>query len=121
MHEEPIDLSPLDLSPLALAPARRDALAAAITARALAEAAAVRSPLAFVVGWMRPTLAAAAVVAAVSLGVLTLAEPRPAGASTAMRTVADELNFPEPVAEWIADERTPSDADLIHALEGDLP
>lgn len=115
MHEEPIDLSPL-----ALAPARRETLVATITARALAEAAAVRSPLAFVVGWMRPTLAAAALVAAVSLGVLATAEPGAQG-STAMRTVADELNFPEPVAEWIAEERTPSDADLIHALEGDLP
>lgn len=115
MHEEPIDLSPL-----ALAPARRDTLVAAITARALAEAGAVRTPLAFVVGWMRPTLAAAALVAAVSLGVLATAEPAAQG-STAMRTVADELNFPEPVAEWIAEERTPSDADLIHALEGDLP
>ena len=115
MHEEPIDLSPLHP-----APARREAMVAAITARVLAEAAAVRSPLAFVVGWMRPTLAAAALVAAVSLGVLA-AEEEPAAGSTAMRTVADELNFPEPVAEWIADERTPSDADLIHALEGDLP
>ncbi|MEW5926555.1 MAG: hypothetical protein AB1941_03660 [Gemmatimonadota bacterium] len=115
MHEEPIDLSPL-----ALAPARRETLVATITARALAEAA-VRSPLALVVGWMRPTLAAAALVAAVSLGVLAAAEPGAAGGSTAMRTVADELNFPEPVAEWIAEERTPSDADLIHALEGDLP
>jgi hypothetical protein len=115
MHEEPIDLSPLHP-----APARREAMVAAITARVLAETAAVRSPLAFVVGWMRPTLAAAAVVAAVSLGVL-FAEEEPAGGSTAMRTVADELNFPEPVAEWIADERAPSDADLINALEGDLP
>lgn len=115
MHEEPIDLSPLHP-----APARREAMVAAITARVLAEAAAVRSPLSFVVGWMRPTLAAAALVAAVSLGVLA-AEEESAGGSTAMRTVADELNFPEPVAEWIADERTPSDADLIHALEGDLP
>lgn len=117
MHEEPIDLSPLHP-----APARREAMVAAITARILAEAAAVRSPLSFVAGWMRPTLAAAATVAAVSLGVLAAAgEKEPAAASTAMRTVADELNFPEPVAEWIADERTPSDADLIHALEGDLP
>ncbi|MET0397161.1 MAG: hypothetical protein ABW277_10090 [Longimicrobiaceae bacterium] len=117
MHEEPIDLSPLHP-----APARREAMVAAITARILAEAAAVRSPLSFVVGWMRPTLAAAATVAAVSLGVLAAGEDEPAGStSTAMRTVADELNFPEPVAEWIADERTPSDADLIHALEGDLP
>ncbi|HEU0077063.1 MAG TPA: hypothetical protein VFQ76_05395 [Longimicrobiaceae bacterium] len=115
MHEEPIDLSPLHP-----APARREAMVAAITARVLAEAAAVRSPLSFVAGWMRPTLAAAATVAAVSLGVLSAGEEDPAG-STAMRTVADELNFPEPVAEWIADERTPSDADLIHALEGDLP
>lgn len=115
MHEEPIDLSPLHP-----APARREAMVAAITARVLAETAAVRSPLAFVVGWMRPTLAAAALVAAVSLGVLAT-EEEPAGGSTAMRTVADELNFPEPVAEWIADERTPSDADLINALEGDLP
>ena len=115
MHEEPIDLSPLHP-----APARREAMVAAITARGLAEAAAVRSPLALVVGWMRPTLAAAALVAAVSLGVLATAEPAARG-STAMRTVADELNFPAPVAEWIADERTPSDADLIHALEGDLP
>jgi hypothetical protein len=114
MHEEPIDLSPLHP-----APARREAMVAAITARVLAETAAVASPLAWVVGWMRPTLAAAALVAAVSLGVLAT-EEKPAG-STAMRTVADELNFPEPVAEWIAEERTPSDADLIHALEGDLP
>ena len=115
MHEEPIDLSPLHP-----APARREAMVAAITTRILAEAAAVRSPLSFVAGWMRPTLAAAATVAAVSLGVLAAEKDEPA-ASTAMRTVADELNFPEPVAEWIADERTPSDADLIHALEGDLP
>ncbi len=115
MHEEPIDLSPLHP-----APARREAMIAAITARVLAETAAVRSPLAWVVGWMRPTLAAAAVVAAISLGVLAAEDESPSG-STAMRTVADELNFPEPVAEWIAEERTPSDADLIHALEGDLP
>lgn len=120
MHQDPIDLSPLHP-----APARREAMVAAITARVLAEAAAVRSPLAFVVGWMRPTLAAAAAVAAVSLGVLAAERDAPTAAagsgSTAMRTVADELNFPEPVAEWIAEERTPSDADLIHALEGDLP
>ena len=115
MHEEPVDLSPLRL-----APSRREALVAAITARALAEAAAARSPLALLVGWMRPTLAAAAVVAAVSLGVLS-ADGEARGGPTAMRTVADELSFPEPVAEWISEERTPSDADLIHALEGDLP
>lgn len=115
MHEEPVDLS--SLRP---APARWDAMVAGVTARALAESAAVRSPLGFVVGWMRPTLAAAAVVAAVSLGVLAAGREE-ARATTAMRTVADELNFPEPVAEWIAEERTPSDADLIHELEGDLP
>ena len=98
MHQEPIDLS--SLRP---APARWEAMVAAVTARALAESAAVRSPLAFVVGWMRPTLAAAATVAAVSLGVLAAgAGGEDARAATAMRTVADELDFPEPVADWIA-------------------
>lgn len=115
MHRDPVDLSPLRPPP-----ARWEAMVASVTARALAEAAAVRSPLAFLVGWTRPTLAAAAAVAAVSIGVLAAGgdEPR---TSTALRTVAHELNFPEPVAEWIAEERTPSGADLIQSLEGDLP
>ena len=73
---------------------------------------------------MRRTLVAA-LAACAALGAAGCGgadtEEEPAGGSTAMRTVADELNFPEPVAEWIAEERTPSDADLIHALEGDLP
>ena len=115
MHEAPVDLSPLRP-----APARWEAMVADVTARALAEAEAVRSPLGWVAGWMRPTLAAAAAGAAVSLGVRAAGREE-ARATTAMSTVADELNFPEPVAEWIAEERTPSDADLIHQLEGTLP
>lgn len=115
MHERPVDLSPLRP-----APARWEAMVADVTARALAETAAVRSPLGWVVGWMRPTLAAAAAVAVVSLGVLAAGREE-ARATTAMRTVADELDLPEPVAEWIAEERAPSDADLIHTLEGELP
>lgn len=119
MHQEPVDLS--SLHP-ARDPARWEAMVANITSRALTETAVVRTPLAFVAGWMRPTLAAAALVAAVSLGVLSAdrgGEPR--ATATAMRTVADELNFPAPVAEWIAEDRAPSGADLIQSLEGELP
>ncbi|HEX2190971.1 MAG TPA: hypothetical protein VHG51_18830, partial [Longimicrobiaceae bacterium] len=65
MHQDPVDLTPLRPPP-----ARWEAMVAGVTARALAEAAAVRSPLAWLGGWTRPTLAAAAAVAAVSIGVL---------------------------------------------------
>ncbi len=116
MHEEPIDLSPLHP---ARDPARWEAMVANITVRALAESAPARSPLAFLVGWARPTLAAAAAVAAVSLGVLATARGD-AGSATAVRSVAEALNLPDPVADWIVEERSPSDADLIHALEGDI-
>lgn len=116
MHQDPIDLSALRP-----APARREAMVANVTARALAalaEGAAVRSPLVLLVGWARPTLAAAALVAAVSLGIFA-AGGDDAEAAALPRTVAEELELPVPVTDWIVEERAPSAADLIFAVEGD--
>ncbi|HEV2150283.1 MAG TPA: hypothetical protein VGR37_22985 [Longimicrobiaceae bacterium] len=116
MHEKPIDLRPLHP---ARDPERWEAMIASVTARVLAEAAASRSPLAFLAGWARPTLAAAAAVAAVSVGVVATTGGE-AAAAPLPSTVAEELRLPEPVTDWIVEERAPSAADLIRAVEGDL-
>jgi hypothetical protein len=117
MHEPPIDLTPLHP---ARDPERWEAMIASVTARVLAEGAAARSPLAFLAGWARPTLAAAAAVAAVSLGVVAATGREAAAAEPRPSTVAEELRLPQPVTDWIVEERAPSASDLIQALEGDL-
>ncbi|HEX8392012.1 MAG TPA: hypothetical protein VF665_06625, partial [Longimicrobium sp.] len=60
---------PMDLSPLGLTPRRHDRLSAAVLARARV-GAVPRSPLLVLAGWARPLLAAAATVAAISVGSL---------------------------------------------------
>lgn len=120
----------LDLSPLAppLDPERRERLARAIAARAapeLARRAGGAGALVFVARWAAPTLAAAAVLAIVSLAGLALA-PRPApdglGEETAERVdVEGALRLTQPVALWIAEDRPPAASDMILALQEDLP
>ncbi len=103
---------PIDLTPLALPDLRRERMVRAVLARA--QTPAVRSPLGVLAGWARPTLAAAAVVAAVSLGALawpgTPPEPAPL-------TIADGLRLPEPAADWIAEDRSPTEADLLESWD----
>lgn len=104
MEPEPIDLGPLGLNDL-----RRERMVRAVLARAQVSPP-VRSPLGVLAGWARPTLAAAAVVAAVSIGALAWpnADPQPAPL-----TIADGLRLPEPAADWIAEDRPPTEADLL--------
>ncbi|HLM67322.1 MAG TPA: hypothetical protein VK358_07340, partial [Longimicrobium sp.] len=60
-----MDRDRMDLSPLGLDDLRRARMARAVMARA--QLGAPRTPLSELAAWTRPTLAAAAVVAAVSL------------------------------------------------------
>lgn len=103
----------IDLSPLGLDDLRRARMARAVMARA--QLGVVRTPLAVLAGWARPTLAAAAVIAAVSVGALTLTRG-PAQAASPL-TVADALRIPEPAADIIAEERPVSDDDLLTSWE----
>ncbi len=109
-----MDPDRIDLSPLGLNDLRRARMARAVLARA--QLAGPRTPLALLVGWARPTLAAAAVVAAVSLG--SLAWPTAHAAQTGSPlTIADALHIPEPAADLIAEQRPVSDDDLLISWE----
>jgi hypothetical protein len=69
----------------------------------------------FLTAWTRPILAVAAVLAVVSVAVF-----RTAGASVevaSVTSVAEALGFPMPVADWLAEDRAPAEADLLLALE----
>jgi hypothetical protein len=95
MEPDPIDFSPLTLPDL-----RRERMVRAVGVLA---------------GWARPTLAAAAVVAAVSIGALAWPDARQA--QTAPLTIADGLRLPEPAADWIAEDRSPTEADLLESWD----
>ena len=103
---------PIDLRPLALNDLRRERMVRAVLARA--QTGAVRSPLGVLAGWARPTLAAAAVVAAVSIGALAWPDASP---QPAPLTIADGLRLPEPAADWIAEDRPPTEADLLESWD----
>jgi hypothetical protein len=109
---------PIDLSPLALPAHRRERLVGAVLARARV-GVVPRTPLSELAGWARPTLAAAAVVAALSLGLLTQGAPAPA-ARTAPLTVADALSIPGPAGDWVAEDRPPTEEDLLAQWDEEL-
>jgi hypothetical protein len=110
----------LDLTELELDEARRELMVAAIMARAtpeLARRAAVDvEPLAMLTNWSRPALAAAAVLAAVCITVLSLERvdsPEPGSG------IADALAVPEQAAQWLVTERAPTVADILVAIESE--
>ena len=113
MDTERVDLSPLDPAEDQLRYERwvRRILAAA--APELARRARENGPLTLLAGWARPTLAAAAVIAAVALGVLSAVEREAATTDS----VVDALGVPTPAAEWLEDEREPTASDLVVAME----
>lgn len=120
MDPERLDLSPIDYT---ADPGERERLVAAILARAepeLRRRLAAQSPIALLARWVRPTLSAAAVLAAVSAAALVLArtaeELAPPGAG-----LAEALEVPAPVTPWLVGEREPTVSDVILALEGELP
>jgi hypothetical protein len=104
---------PIDLTPLALPDLRRERMVRAVLARART-ASPVRGPLGVLAGWARPTLAAAAVIAAVSIGALAWPGARP---QPEPLTIADGLRLPEPAADWIAEDRSPTEADLLESWD----
>lgn len=110
--EERIDLSALELDE-----GRRELLVAAIMANAMPELARRRaldvSPMQMLSGWMRPALAAAAVIALLSGSVLALdlTEAAPGG------SLAEALAVPEPADAWLVGERAPTVGDVLIAME----
>lgn len=111
----------MDLSALEPDEAQRELLVAAIMSRAGSEltrrASVDVSPIGMLSEWMRPALAAAAVVALVCVSLLTQqdsAHIEPGGGLT------DALDVPAPVNEWLISDRSPTVADLLIAMEGDM-
>ncbi|HZG43578.1 MAG TPA: hypothetical protein VEY93_11480 [Longimicrobium sp.] len=109
---------PIDLSPLALPAHRRERLIGAVLARARV-GVVPRTPLSELAAWARPTLAAAAVVAALSLGLLTRSGPA-AAAEPPPLTLADALSIPEPASDWVAENRPPTEEDLLAQWDEDM-
>jgi hypothetical protein len=109
----------MDLAALRLDDIRRAQLIASIMARAAPELTRREtidvSPMMVLSGWLRPALAAAAVVTLVcgSLLALTLDSPGPGIGLT------DALAVPRPVNEWLVGERAPTISDLLIAMESE--
>lgn len=123
------DDAPLDLSPLAATadPAAFEELVARIMEASAPELERRRQRalrpapglLSLVAGWTRPILAAAAVVALISTGVLQRA-PGGAGGSTGegdWTTLPEALGLPSTVATWLDEGRTPTSRELVLAME----
>ncbi len=116
MSEDPqaIDLSPLDPT--------RDAehfeqVVSAITARAADELArrARATPIIELARWRRPMLAAAAVLAIISLTVMSRLE-LPDTNAEATTGVAEALGVPSELAQWMWTDELPTTADLFLAF-----
>ncbi|HSJ25938.1 MAG TPA: hypothetical protein VK929_14775 [Longimicrobiales bacterium] len=107
----------IDLTALELDEGRRELLVAAIMANAGAELDRRQSldvsPMLVLSRWVRPALAAAAVVAVVCVSVLAVepAEQQPGYG------LADELAVPQPADAWLMGEREPTVGDVLVAME----
>jgi hypothetical protein len=79
---------------------------------------AARDGVLVVIGqWVRPALAAAAVVAAIALGALARAVSAPAPGGEG-GTVIEALGVAEPASRWLDEDRAPTVSDLMMALDG---
>ena len=114
MMDERVDLTAVELSV-----AEREMLVASILARAtpeLARRAADVNPVLVLSQWMRPALAAAAVLAAICVSVLT---GHDFTGSMARTGVAEALNVPSPAVEWLVADRAPTLDDVLLAMESE--
>ena len=66
--------------------------------------------------WLRPALAAAAIVAAIAAGALAADFSRPPETAAAP-TVAEALGVAGPAAQWLDEGRAPTVTDLMAALD----
>lgn len=115
MEGERVDLSPLDVTGDQLAYERLVRRVMDAARPELARRARATTPLALLSGWARPTLAAAAIIAALALGAILATDRTAAPAEPG--SMADALGVPAPAAEWLAEGRQPTEADLVLAME----
>lgn len=113
MSEERMELGAAELSDI-----ERELLVRRIMARAAVElrrrSPADETPFGVLTSWARPALAAAAILAAVGLSVLTLhADAHEAP----MAGLTDALDVPQPLDAWLVSNQAPTVADLMVALE----
>ena len=116
MDDDRIDLAALDPT---RDEAHFDRLVDSIMERAadqLAERRAASSPLMQLIQWRRPMLAAAAMIAMVSVGVLwQVQSPEPVEESTG---VAEAIGVPSLLAQGIRNNELPTTAELFEAFQG---
>ncbi|HEX2168616.1 MAG TPA: hypothetical protein VHG09_15375 [Longimicrobiales bacterium] len=108
----------IDLTALEADEAQRELMVAAVMLRARGElerrGGEDVSPIAVLSDWMRPALAAAAVIAAVCMSVLTQRELAHVEPGTGL---TDALEVPAPMNEWLISDRSPTVADLLIAMD----
>jgi hypothetical protein len=110
------DCSPLDPSGDPVAWRRFGERVRAAVAPELARHAARSRRRAVLDAWTRPVLAAAALLAVVGGGVLTVFNVRTQ--PTTIPGVADALGLPTAFGEWLEAGRSPTVEELVVALEG---
>lgn len=115
MVPERIDLSPLDPAADQLAYERLVRRIMDAAAPELARRAADTNPLDLVVGWARPTLVAASIVAALAAGALFATERADAAADAGGMVHA--LGVPFPAADWLESGREPDAGDVVLSME----
>jgi hypothetical protein len=115
MEEQRVDLSALDPASNELRYERlvRGVLAAAEAE--LARRARAQTPLTVLGMWARPMMAAAAIMAVLAGSVLFTLDR--GEASETSDSLAEGLGIPAPAAEWLMEDREPTRADLVLAME----
>jgi hypothetical protein len=83
-------------------------------------AAAAAGPTGMLEQWFRPMLAAAAITAVIAGSVLSGATSYSFEDVTAL-VAGEQMTFSALRGDWAVEARTPDLADLVIALEGDLP
>ena len=114
MDTERVDLTPLDPAGDRLGYERLVRRIMDAAEPELARRAREAGPLALLATWARPALTAAAVIAALALGVLTALERN--GTQPA-ESMVDALGVPAPAADWLEEGREPTASDLVLAME----
>ena len=76
---------------------------------------AARGPAELLAAWLRPTLAAAAVVSALALGALAAGSREAESGATI--GLGDALGYPTPVTTWVSTGETPTIEELVVAME----
>src|SRR5688572_22951318 len=109
----------VELSALELSVSEREMLVASILWRAepeLTRRAADVNPILLLSQWVRPALAAAAVLAAVCVSVLAQHD---FARSVARTGLPEALNVPAPAVDWLVADRAPTLDDVLLAMESE--